>query len=1059
MVRDDIPEEGPGDVQPTNKVFCTYCGKGFTRKEHLERHLPQHTNIKPHVCQFCKIGFSRRDLLQRHISSLHEQGPIDAITGGMMTVTGRTPISCQNCATAKTGCDKKVPCTRCAEKSLHCEARYARRSSKAAIRVQQAHAAQASAVASHQQAAAAASAAAAAANFMAYPAAPFGHVSHLPATINPSYMDLMRGVPLKMEEKMESITVDTKPHRSPMKSPMVTHPISPPSFPSPHNRGDMGMDEYMGDMTDPQYFLSPWDTYTIGGIDMYQGDPGTIPLERADISMDFGVNDLSAPTSEPMTASSSRGSHTRETSIVSAAEYETTVRQRQNQHGQADLSLSTMPTDSSIPEFEVVQVAEGAWNLARCLPPLPTTNCPRTAIVHLECLEKKSKQEGTWSSLEKYLEQAPDVADLGSVVPIKDRTRDQLLAITQGFLYKALDIHRSSIPPSSYRPGHPNAGEPSNFNYIVLPPSKILEYFLSSYVRSLSVYYPLVNGGVDPNEMLLQDNLASTLLVLLMIAQGAAAMPMAEARYLSAGLTETCRISLFDIVEKDVELSADPITLRCALLFLVLGAWSGDKWLMDIAMGQRGMYISMLKHASMMESQPAMIPVFNKSSDLELEWHHWKERERRNRLVYNYVMLDQELSLFHDVTPLFAITELKCPLPGPEPLWQCQTSAEWLNKMQSAYGSTANVNPQLLEAATVTPSLCDLFQDFLHDNLSRRQSQGGLSPQQLRLLLHPIQSLICHLRQMLSCFSDVLSGGPISRSRNPGTITRSSTQQRMDEVQTLLAKWYDMTRAYLQREPNCPITRCNLVLYHLISLNATANFPEIERLARREAFSAEGTDWSWELNLRSKRCIFQRDQSMYHCGQVFKLLRAMPNNRRPAWWSAAMYRATMVLWAMSLTWGQNPGLVDAGGAGAGVPGSSTSPVIKQQNPEEGGVIAAAGAGVGARAGAGGGGGEQVVVIDQITTEEEKRVMPVLWEDSTVVALTRLPQQGGGTVVIKTRESKPGESSGEILRYAIQNIDAGFSSRVGDGIKRKLEQLGKNWDGGAGSEVHGLPVMS
>ncbi|KAK4174237.1 hypothetical protein QBC36DRAFT_192794 [Triangularia setosa] len=1048
MGREDIPEEGAVDVQNPNKVFCTYCGRAFTRKEHLERHIPHHTNIKPHRCGACGLGFTRRDLLQRHITTLHEQGPIDSITGGMTTVAGRTPISCQNCATAKTGCDKKVPCTRCHEKNLHCEARFARRSSKAALRAQQAHAAQASAVASQQAAAAAAAAAAsaAAANLMAYPPVPFGHVQpHLPQTIDPSYMDVMRGAPPKIEEKMEQvITVDTKPHRSPMKSPMATHPISPAGFPSPHARADMGLDDYMHgmgtDMQDPQYFMQHWDSYSLG-IDMYQADAGSIPLERGDISMDFGLGDLSAATSEPMTASSSRGSiHTRDTSIISAGDFESTLKQQhqhQHQQQQSDVSMSTLPTDSSITEFEVVKAAEGAWNLARCLPPLPTASCPRTAIVHLECLEKKSKQEGTWSSLGKYLEEVSDMSDLGSVVPIKDRTRDQLLAITQRFLHKALEIHRSSINGYSHKSGYSSAGEASSFNYIVLPPSRILEYFLSSYVRSLSVYYPLVTGGVDPNEML-QDNSASTLLVLLMIAQGAAAMPMAEARYLSAGLTETCRISLFDIVEKDVELSADPITLRCALLFLVLGAWSGDKWLMDIAMGQRGMYISMLKHAGMMESQPAMIPVFNESSGVDLEWHSWVERERRNRLVYNYVMLDQELSLFHDVTPLFAITELKCPLPGPEPLWQSQTSGDWFGMMQSAYGCTANVNPQLLDAATVTPSLCDLFQDFLHDSLSRRQSQGGLSPQQLRLLLHPIQSLICHLRQVLSCFSDVLSGGTHSRLRNPNhpsTITRSSTQQRMEEVQTLLAKWYDMTRAYLVKQPNCPITRCNLVLYHLVCLNAGTNFPEIERLARREAF--EGT--SWDLNLRSRRCIFQQEQTIFHCGQVFRLLRLMPNNRRPAWWSAAMYRATMVLWVMSLTWGQDPGLAVAVAVANG--SSSTEPIpIKQQQqqPGEENVV-----------------GEQVVVvIDQVSMEEEQRVMPVLWEDSTVVALTR-PNGEGGRVVIRTRESKPGESSGEILRYAIQNIDAGFNSRVGDGIKRKLEQLGKNWE--AGVQGHGVQV--
>lgn len=69
-------------------------------------------------------------------------------------------------------------------------------------------------------------------------------------------------------------------------------------------------------------------------------------------------------------------------------------------------------------------------------------------------------------------------------------------------------------------------------------------------VRSLSFFYSLVSTGcVDPNEMI-SNNKASTLLVLLMIAQGASAVPTAEARALSAGLVETCRISLFDIIEK-----------------------------------------------------------------------------------------------------------------------------------------------------------------------------------------------------------------------------------------------------------------------------------------------------------------------------------------------------------------------------------------------------------------------------------------------------------------------------------------------------------------------------
>jgi hypothetical protein len=361
---------------------------------------------------------------------------------------------------------------------------------------------------------------------------------------------------------------------------------SPDDFPSPHTRVEGSLEEFMhigndfGAQEAAYQDLIVWPEFPIE-LDVY---PNAMPLARGDMSMPAfpELSDVST-SSEPMTASSSRGSiHTRGTSIMSASDFDNAMKP-------AELTMAA-PTDNSIPEFEVVIAAEGAWNLARCNPPSYTGTCPRTAIVHLECLEQKSKQEGTWRSLEQYLEQRVwDASDMASVVPLTSRTRDKMLAITQSFLHKSLEIHRGGINGGYSKAGY---ASPGDFNFIVLPPANILEYFLRSYVRSLSVYYPLVTAGcVDPNEML-QNNQASTLLVLLMIAQGAAAMPMAEARYLSAGLTETCRISLFDIVEKDVELSADPIALRCALLFIVLGAWSGDKWLMDIAMGQRAMYMS-----------------------------------------------------------------------------------------------------------------------------------------------------------------------------------------------------------------------------------------------------------------------------------------------------------------------------------------------------------------------------------------------------------------------------------------------------------------------------------
>jgi hypothetical protein len=86
-------------------------------------------------------------------------------------------------------------------------------------------------------------------------------------------------------------------------------------------------------------------------------------------------------------------------------------------------------------------------------------------------------------------------------------------------------------------------------------------------------------------------------------------------------------------------------------------------------------------------------------------------------------------------------------------------------------------------------------------------------------------------------------------------------------------------------------------MYHLISSSTVAYFPAIEGLARRE--SIDGV--SWEAPLRSRRFIYQPEKATFHCGQVFGNISPMPQIRMPPWWRAAIYRATMILWASSLS--------------------------------------------------------------------------------------------------------------------------------------------------------------
>ena len=386
----------------------------------------------------------------------------------------------------------------------------------------------------------------------------------------PNIRSVSRSPPPNIDKHLPEIQQNYSPRQVPMPGPfrstdMLTGPTG--SLMSMSGDFSFGEPSYQDLITWPEYSMELDFNHELGF-----GPLGITVPNFAQLS------DVSS-SSDPQSALSRRSTHTRCTSKA-----------------EIDFPLKPMevasPAATAISEFKEVIAAEAAWPLARCNPLIFSRTCPRTAIVHLECLEAKSKEESTWTPLENYLKLIHlEEADLATITPMTPRTRDTILAIMQTFLHKALEIHRGGGkgPPKT------TPFVPECFRFLVLPPVKILEYFLYSFVRNLSLYFHLMPAGtLDPNDMVATSQ-ASTLLVLLMFAYGAMAIPMTEARVLAAGLTETCRISLFDLIEKNVELCADPEVLKCALLFTILGAWSGDKWLMDIALGQRGMYLAVRK--------------------------------------------------------------------------------------------------------------------------------------------------------------------------------------------------------------------------------------------------------------------------------------------------------------------------------------------------------------------------------------------------------------------------------------------------------------------------------
>ncbi|CAO2654817.1 Nn.00g115500.m01.CDS01 [Neocucurbitaria sp. VM-36] len=217
------------------------------------------------------------------------------------------------------------------------------------------------------------------------------------------------------------------------------------------------------------------------------------------------------------------------------------------------------------------------------------------------------------------------------------------------------------------------------------------------------------------------DEKPTILLLLLMIAHGAMGKAEPKARYVAAGLVEICRISIFDILEKDVQMAAQPMMLRCALLYLNAAAWSGFRWHMVLSAAHVHMYGSMARCA-------------------ETLWVIWKSREFLNRLAYSWVTFDQELSLFHDREPDFEIDDCNALIPSNNELWSATSLESWQTGLQEIHWQ----NPQ---AASSSHSLAQLFNMFMSNELSHPAIT--LSSIELRLLLQPLQASIYHTNKSL----------------------------------------------------------------------------------------------------------------------------------------------------------------------------------------------------------------------------------------------------------------------------------------------------------------------
>ncbi|BCS30680.1 Zn(II)2Cys6 transcription factor [Aspergillus puulaauensis] len=523
------------------------------------------------------------------------------------------------------------------------------------------------------------------------------------------------------------------------------------------------------------------------------------------------------------------------------------------------------------------------WTICQCNP-LPQCAARDRQKLVLANLERNFLRPGPWSELDEHWRQTHFMpTETFSNVPLSDPSREWLLVIMQRYMRVAIDVQ--GLTPGSSWPDSCAVGNTSQLGgYIRLPPAKALHNYLEVLLRNYEPFYPLLPARVlEPNHLASTAfGRESTLLLCLMIAFGSMIDPALKARRFSTALTEICRHSMHDALERALRGPTSRLLYYCALLFIIRGAFSGDKAHMNISIAHRRLYHTAMQHAGLFQGQQSGNPCTPLlDENLELVWKSWVERESAYRLAYGWVLAEHEISLLYGIQPMINISDVEAPLPAHDHLWLCSNADEW--RLALCQGD-ATTNWRDVLRAHPNYSLRKLFQLMINDQLEEVNYQPDLL--QLRLLLYPIHMMVSQLAQLLDY------GLECRQLSTP--ITQTSSMRRSGEIQCCLKQWIALYQPIVGQGARFhALSNATLVLYHLVSLDLYASFMRIERFAR------EG--YSNVADTIPKELIRSSEDALIHCGQVFRLFGNLEDEIRPVWSAAAIYRATLTLWFLSIS--------------------------------------------------------------------------------------------------------------------------------------------------------------
>ncbi|KAG8631383.1 hypothetical protein KVT40_000523 [Elsinoe batatas] len=559
-------------------IFCTYCGRGFARNEHLQRHVLTHTNLRPFECPICHLTFTRRDLMKKHfIAHDANEKPLNsdsAETARALATKVRTSTACASCARTKTKCDNQQPCSRCSSKGLECMPRTPRPRGPRP---------------KHKRLAMEAAASTAAGNpspkrlFETDDDVPMVDRATKKAKLNQDGMSQVsrRGRSPEssiISESLEALDASNMlPKLLPMPSPVpgeqptsiestvfVQQLLTPEHFqsdaqkptaaepqciPLSHDEHLCGNEQAAGDSASWQTLLdSSWDIDRIPSL----------------LGCSFDATQWSYPTIEDCTRPDSseviqsldymspKETHVSPMDIFPAPSSKFgSVFSGSSKCGPM-LTPKSLET-SSATEYEFVfDSIEGDWVQESQKPKQVIPISMRDCLKRMDCSQRPACGDAVDFNNEN-LSTSPDCR-----YSISARDRDRMIATSQHYFKRAMKSYDLWTTAS----------------FMTLPCCSKIEHFISLYATRIEPQYHFIGGEMIDTERLLSMGSNHGMIVMLsIIAAGAILDADVEAQYFSAGISEMCRVAFADLIMKDGDYKMSDFALKTSRLLGFIQAW------------------------------------------------------------------------------------------------------------------------------------------------------------------------------------------------------------------------------------------------------------------------------------------------------------------------------------------------------------------------------------------------------------------------------------------------------------------------------------------------------